>query len=398
MTQRLHYDDPYFLEFDALVTTRREHAGRPAVILDRTAFYAESGGQPWDTGVLDDVPVVAVIEEQGEILHVLERPLAVERVHGRVDGERRRDHRQQHHGQHLLSRAFVRVADAHTISFHLGSETTSIDLDRYVNEAEIAAAERLVNEVVWESRPVRVFSVDREEARRMGVDAPAEAGAAIRLIEVEGFDVQACGGTHPRSTSEVGIVVVTGSERYKGGSRIQFLCGHRALASFRRRASVLERVGALLSAPLDRLPDAVERTLAQVNEASRRAQGFLEQAVASEARRLLSQAEGDAPVIVSTYDGWGPADLKALGLRLVTLEKCVVFLGSRTDGKAYVVVAQSEGLPHDVPALLKHVLGPLGGRGGGKGNVAQGGAESPDQLASALREASLAARSAGDPA
>lgn len=398
MTARLHYDDPYLLEFDAVVTARREHAGRPAVILDRTAFYAESGGQPWDTGFLADVPVVAVIEDQGDILHVLERPLAPDQVHGRVDGEGRRDHRQQHHGQHLLSRAFVQTAGARTLSFHLGSETTSIDLDRHVGDEQIAAAERVVNEVIWESRPVRVLSVDREEARLLGVDPPAEAGATIRLIEVQGFDIQACGGTHPRSTSDVGIVVVTGSERYKGGSRIQFLCGQRALDGFRRRASVLDRVGALLSAPLDRLPEAVERTLAQVTEVSRRAQGFLDQAVDSEARRLLAESVGDAPVIVSTYDGWGPADLKVLALRLVSLQRCVVFLGSRSEGKAYVVVAQSEGLPHDVPALLKRVLGPLGGRGGGNGNVAQGGAESADQLESALRDTSLAARSSARPA
>lgn len=398
MTERLHYDDPYVLEFDATVLGRRDHAGRPAVILDRTAFYAQSGGQPWDTGLLADVPVVAVIEDQGEVLHVLERPLMADRVHGRVDADRRLDHRQQHHGQHLLSRAFIQTAGAATISFHLGSETTSIDLDRYVGDAEIAAAERLVNEVIWESRPVRVLTVDREEARRHGVEPPAEATGAVRLVEVQDFDLQPCGGTHPRKTSEVGIVVVTGSERYKGGSRVQFLCGHRALAGFHRRASIVERVGALLSAPPAHLTEAVERVLAQVTEASRRAQDFLEQAVDSEARRLLAQPAAGPPVIVSTYDGWGPVDLKALALRLVSQGSCIVFLGGRTADKVSVVVAQSDGLPHDVPALLKRVLEPLGGRGGGKGNLAQGGAEKTEQLESALRAAaSHVAQSAGNP-
>ena len=133
MTERLYLDDPALLEFDARVIARTEHESRPAVVLDRTAFYAESGGQPWDTGSLDGVRVVAVVEQDGEVLHVLERPLAAERVHGRVDAERRRDHVQQHHGQHLLSKAFVEVARAETIAFHLGAEVTTIDLDRPVS-------------------------------------------------------------------------------------------------------------------------------------------------------------------------------------------------------------------------------------------------------------------------
>jgi alanyl-tRNA synthetase len=397
-TERLHYEDPYLLEFDAAVVARRDHKGRPVVVLDRTAFYAESGGQPWDTGLLADVPVVAVIEDQDEVLHVLERPLAADRVHGRVDADRRRDHLQQHHGQHLLSRAFIQTAGAATLSFHLGSETTSIDLDKYVGEAEITAAERLVNQVIWESRPVRVLTVDREEARRHGVEPPPEATDAVRLVEVKDFDLQPCGGTHPKTTSEVGIVVVTGSERYKGGSRIQFLCGHRALTGFHRRASILERMGAVLSAPLDGLPEAAERALAQVAEASHRAQDLLDQVVESEARRLLAQPAAGAPVIVSVYDGWGPAELKALALRLVSHGRCLVFLGGRTADKVSVVVAQSDGLPHDVPALLKRVLEPLGGRGGGKGNLAQGGADKTDQLEAALRAASLTVRSADNPA
>ena len=142
-----------------MVLARREHQGRPAVVLDRTAFYAESGGQPSDTGTLDDVRVLEVVEHDGELLHVLERPLAGERVHGRVDGERRRDHVQQHHGQHLLSRAFVATARAETVAFHLGSDVTTIDLDRPVTPEQARAAERLANEIVWQARPVHVSNV-----------------------------------------------------------------------------------------------------------------------------------------------------------------------------------------------------------------------------------------------
>ena len=209
VTERLHRQDPYLLEFYAEVRARREHDGRPAVVLDRTAFYAESGGQPWDLGTLGEARVLAVVESGAEVLHVLDRPLHADRVQGRVDAERRRDHMQQHHGQHLLSKAFVETARAATVAFHLGSDDTTIDLDRFVTDEQARAAEALVNSVVWEARPVRVASLTAAEARAQGLEPPEGVLTDIRIVEAEGFDRQPCGGTHPRTTAEVGVVVLT---------------------------------------------------------------------------------------------------------------------------------------------------------------------------------------------
>jgi len=166
-------------------------------------------------------------------VHVLEAPLTADRVHGRVDADRRRDHLQQHHGQHLLSRAFVEVAQARTVSFHLGAEASTIDLDRPVGERQIEAAVRRTNAIVWEARPVQVRSVSAAQALALGTYVPEGAGDAVRLVDVAGFDLQPCGGTHPRSTAAVGVVVVTDTEKYKGGTRVAFVCGERALAAFR---------------------------------------------------------------------------------------------------------------------------------------------------------------------
>jgi len=260
MTERLHRGDPYLLEFDAAVLARREHEGRPALVLDRTAFYAESGGQPWDTGMLGAARVLAVIEDGPDVLHVLDRPVAEDRVQGSVDAERRRDHMQQHHGQHLLSKAFVDLAQAATVAFHLGSGDTTIDLDRFVAEEPARAAERLANDVVWQARPVRVSTLTAPEARASGVEPPEGVLADIRVVEAEGFDRQPCGGTHPRTTAEVGVVVITSLERYKGGTRVHFVCGSRALAAFARRERVLADLVSTLSAPLGELP-AVARKL-----------------------------------------------------------------------------------------------------------------------------------------
>jgi len=400
-TERLHRQDPYLLEFEAAVVARRQHDGRPALILDRTAFYAESGGQPWDTGALGEARVLAVIEAGADVLHVLDREVAAERVHGRVDPYRRRDHMQQHHGQHLLSKAFVDVAQATTVAFHLGGEDTTVDLDRLVGEEQARSAERLANDVVWQARPVRVSSLTAAQARAAGFDPPEGVVADIRIVEAEGFDRQPCGGTHPRTTAEVGVVVITALERYKGGSRVHFVCGGRALAAFARRQQVLDQLVSTLSAPLDELAATAGKLKEDLAASERRAKALLERALEGDARRLLADAQGPGPaptvsspaVVVARFDGWPAEELRLLATQLVALAPAVALLGSRSD-KAHLVFAQSEGLPNDVPALLKAAVEHLGGRGGGRGNLAQGGGDRVERLDEALARAraSLAAR------
>src|SRR6266851_2862360 len=305
MTQRLYRDDPYLLEFEARVVARREHEGRPAVVLDRTAFYAESGGQPWDLGVLGGASVLAVVDAGDAILHVLDRPLDEgATVLGQVDAARRSDHREQHHGQHLLSRALVEMAGAsRTVSFHLGADESTIDLDHEVDEQAVREAERRANEVIGAGRPVRVRVVSRAEASALGVTVPDEAGDSVRLVEAEGFDLQACGGTHPRSTSEVGVVLVLGHERHKGGRRV-----------------------------VDALADGEKQRHA-----------LLERALEGEAHRLLAREEARPALVVATYDGWPAADLRLLAQKLTAIAPGVALLGSRAD-KARLVFAQSAGL------------------------------------------------------
>ncbi len=402
MTERLHLADSELLEFEATVVRRLEHSGRPAVVLDRTAFYSESGGQPWDTGTLDEARVVAVVEKDGEVLHLLDRPLSVERLRGRVDGERRRDHVQQHHGQHLLSKAFVETAGAQTVSFHLGSELVTIDLDRPVTGEQARAAERRANEIVWQARPVRVLSLPADQARAEGLEPPDGVTGAVRVVDAEGFDRQPCGGTHPRSTAEVGVIVVTGLEKYKGGTRVSFVCGHRALAAVARRQETLDRLVGILSAPVDELPAVARKAKDDLVETDRRSRALLERAVEGDARRLLAEARADGPppttvspaIVVATFDGWPPDDLRLLASRITALAPAVALLGSRAD-KAHLVFAQSDGLPHDIPALLKTAVEHLGGRGGGRGNVAQGGGDRLDRLDDALAQAVQTVRARG---
>jgi alanyl-tRNA synthetase len=333
------------------------------------------------------------VEAGDAILHVLDRPLDEgATVRGQVDAARRRDHREQHHGQHLLSRAFVEVTHAsRTVSFHLGAEESTIDLDREVDEPTVREAERRANEVIWEGRPVKVRVVSRAEAAAQGVNVPEEAGDAVRLVEADGFDLQACGGTHPRSTSEVGLVVVLGHERHKGGSRVRFVCGHRALQAFHRRASLLRDLAAVFSSSMEDLPAAGRRAMDALREGEKQRQDLLERALEGEAHRLLAREAQRPALIVATYEGWPPADLRLLAQKLTSLAPGVALLGSRAD-KAHLVFAQSPGLGHDVPALLRQAVTHLGGRGGGKGDLAQGGGDRIDLLDEALAAAARAVR------
>jgi len=240
---------------------------------------------------------------------------------------------------------------------------------------------------------VRVSTLTAAQARAQGLDPPEGVEAGVRIVEAEGYDRQPCGGTHPRSTAEVGVVVVTALEKYKAGTRVSFVCGHRALAAIARRQSVLDRLVATLSAPLDELVAAAQKTKDDLAETERRGRALLDRALEGEARRLLEEARGVGParVIVASFEAWPPNDLRVLATKLVALAPCVALLASRAD-KAHLVFAQSEGLPHDVPALLRAAVERLGGKGGGRGNLAQGGGDRLDLLDDALARAEAAVR------
>ncbi len=388
-TVLLYRDDPYLLEFDARVVSRLEHEGQPALVLDRTAFYAESGGQPWDTGTLGDARVLKVIEHGAQVVHVVDHQPAADALHGRVDAQRRRDHMQQHHGQHLLSRAFVDAADAPTVSFHLGADESSIDLGRPVTDAQVLAAEARANRIVGDGRPVSTKTVPRADAAALGVRVPDEAGDAVRIVDAEGFDRQACSGTHPARTSEVGVILVLGQERYKGGTRVRFVCGDRALAAVHARLGTLDRLAQSLSASWTDLPDQVTRALDEKAALVKQGQELRERALAGEAYRLLADHPESPAIVRAVFDGRDGAEVRGLAEQLVKIRPAIALLAAR-GAKVALVFARSAGLTADMNALLKSVLTPYGGRGGGRPEMAQGGCDASPDLEAVLERLSPA--------
>jgi alanyl-tRNA synthetase len=376
MTERLYYHDPYTSQFDAVVTTSFIVDGRAHVTLDRTAFYPTSGGQPFDTGTLGETRVLDVIDrEDGEIAHVLEAPLSPgTRVHGAVDWPRRFDHMQQHTGQHVLSAAFDRRARARTESFHLGASASTIDLNREVSAAEVGAAEDEANRNVWEDRQVAIRFATPEEAASMPLRKDPTRGGSLRLIDIVGFDLSACGGTHVARTGGIGIIAVSGWERFKGGTRLEFLCGGRALLRFRTWREALAGTMRHLSVAPEELASGVERLQAENKALGRTVRGLQEQLAVHEARAVAARGvwTGSRLVMVEAREGWDAQGLKAMAAAAAREPGAVVALFTTT-APALVVVARHPDSGVDAGSVLKALVSRFGGKGGGKPDLAQGG-------------------------
>jgi alanyl-tRNA synthetase len=391
ITERLYYTDPTCVEFDATVVSSLIAEGRPLVVLDRTAFYPTSGGQPNDTGSLGGSDVVDVVDlEDGTIGHVVGAPLAEgARVRGRVDWARRFDHMQQHTGQHILSASFDRLHRARTVGFHLGAVLSTLDLDKVLGPEALAAAEAEANRIVWENRPVSIRFATPEEAAAMTLRKEPTRSGPLRVIEVEDFDMSACGGTHVARAGQVGVITLRSWEKFRGGMRLEFVCGGRALREFRvLRDAVAGSLRFLSVAPQD-LPSAIEGAQAENKGLRRSIRDLGERLAVHEAAALVQRARqaGPARVVVDALDGWDQAGLKALAAAAAAQPGIVAALLSAGD-PVLVVVARASDVNLDAAAVLKALLQRFGGKGGGKADLAQGGGLSGDraEMAAALNQ------------
>jgi alanyl-tRNA synthetase len=393
MTERIYYTDPSRRTFDAVVRACDVVDGRPHVVLDRTAFYPTSGGQPFDTGRLGGADVLAVIDrDDDEVAHVVSAPLPVgSRVQGEVDWPRRLDHMQQHSGQHVLSAAFEATARAATVSVHLGTDVSTIDLAREVSAAEIEAAETWANGAVWDDREVTIRFVGADEAERLPLrKAPARTGE-LRLIEIDGVDVSACGGTHVPRTGVIGLIAITGSERSRGVTRVSFVCGGRALRSHRAlRGVVLAATRALSVTPGD-VTAAIDRLQTEARDAERRLADLQRHLSVYRAGVLKGAAEmvREFRLVLGIEPGADSAALKTIAAHVVAEPGLVVALAG--EGQPLpIVVARSADVAVDCAAVLRRITGQFGGRGGGRADIAQGGVPAPaDAVLAAVRGALL---------
>ena len=406
MTDRLYYGDSFLKNFPARVTDVRLHsraAGQSTwqIALDRSVFYPTSGGQPHDVGVLTAtsrggavlaVEVDSVDEdEQGEVWHTTSKPLlAGTEVSGAIDWPRRLDHMQQHSGQHLLSAVFASEIDVPTVSFHLGETASTIDLaTESIASHSLERLERIANELIAEDRAISVRNVSRAEAEAMLTEGklrklPPRAGD-LRLIEIEDFDLNACGGTHLRSTGQIGGLHLRGHERVKQGMRVEFVCGLRAAASARADYLTLGGAAAILSARRGDLPDAVGRLVAETKNAQKERQKLSHELAQYHAARLAveEQIEHGLREVRRIFCDRDADYIKLLASQLVaSVPQTVAVLVSTEQDPAAVVFARSSDLGFNCGKLLKELLAKLGLRGGGSADLAQG--KVPSSQAAAL--------------
>ena len=370
-TERLYYNDPYLLEFDARVVETRPTGDKVGIVLDKTAFYPTSGGQPNDLGTLNDVALVDCVEDEasGNVIHVIAGSLSSESVHGRVDDARRADHMQQHSGQHVLSQAFVELFNWPTVSFHLGVVTCTIDLPAdSISPEQAEKAEDLANRIVRENRNVAVRYLTPENIAEAGLRKPTERTGDIRVIDISGYDRSACGGTHVRMTGEIGPILITGIERAKKQTRVEFICGNRVLKYARQANYTLARISQTVSAAPFETATAV-RTLWDEHQKLRKQVEDLDS-------QLLDYEAAGFPVTdglaVAVFKNRGIEKLKMLATKICARPGTVALLADEGD-QLRVVFARSTDSSVDVAALLKKTLERFGGRGGGRPNLAQGG-------------------------
>ncbi|HEV2438865.1 MAG TPA: alanine--tRNA ligase-related protein [bacterium] len=387
-TERLYYTDAYRRTFLAGVLARVPAAGgRTGVVLDRTVFYPTSGGQPHDTGMLAGIPVVDVVDAGEHVIHVLEPGSAppgigVE-VEAEIDWDRRYDHMQQHTAQHLVSAAFLQQLRAETVSVHLGDSST-IDFDREALSPDGAlAVEDAVAAAVYDNRPVTVRFVDAEELDTLGLRRPAKRPGTLRIVEIEGLDRSACGGTHVRATGEIGPVLLRRWERAKGHLRVEFLAGWRALRDYRWKHALVSEWSGRLTVRDRELSDALGRLAARVEDRERALAAAVRRLVAYEAAERLAEAPTtDGPKVLRLeFPERDPDEVRLLLRELTAREPCVVLAGIVETGRLYFV--RSPGVEADMAAILTRAARSVGGRGGGTAEAAQGTAP-PAEVSRAL--------------
>jgi len=405
LTDRLYYTDSFLHEFEARVLATTAADGRVAVTLDRSAFYPTSGGQVFDTGWLSPlesgarlrVQEVVEDEQSGDVLHIVEAEIAAlpagSVIRGAIDVERRRDHMQQHSGQHVLSGAFEKLCDMATVSFHMGDESCTIDLATdAVTPTQMQAAEKLANEVIAEDRPVEIRFATQEEARTIGVrKIPAAEREKLRLIDIRDFDLNACGGTHVRSTGQIGAILLRKAEKVRQGIRVEFVCGLRAVATARRDFETLTEAAALFSTHIWEVPQQVRKSQDEIKAAQKTQHRLLEEVAELQAEDMLHSAEqrGAQRLVVQYFADRDLAFIKMLAQKLTRNPGAVALLACGGTQPS-LVFAQAPGLGNDMGALMKQAVQAMGTRGGGNRDMAQGGAPDAQRAESAVRQAANA--------
>jgi len=367
-TERLYYNDCYLQEFAAQVVDRADDGRR--VYLDRTAFYPTSGGQPFDLGTIGGIAVKEIVDEEDRIAHVLEAPLAKTEVEGRIDWSRRFDHMQQHTGQHLLSAVLVELYDITTVSFHMGAVTSTIDVATpSLDPKRLERVEERSAQIVWEARPVTISYED--SSADLGLRKASARTGTLRIVAIDSLDRSACGGTHVRSTSEIGPILLRKLEKIRGNTRVEFVCGMRAIKQARQDYRTLAEISRIVSVPFEDTPALVQAQVDKAKALEKNLARVAAELAQREGRELYAAAEPDAAGVRRATEH-GPIDevMRARAQAFASGSKAV-FLAISENPPSVLLAASSDSGIH-AGDRVKAAVTAAGGRGGGNQAIAQG--------------------------
>jgi alanyl-tRNA synthetase len=385
MTEKLFWKDSYQKEFSANVVEQFPVQDGQAVVLDQSCFYATSGGQPNDLGVLNSRKVKDVRMEGGRLLHILTESLPEGAVQGMIDWTRRFDHMQQHTGQHILSAAFHKLFQAETSSFHLGEEFCSIELNRpQLSEPQVRQAEQLANEIIFRAEPVTAFFVDAARAAEYPLRKQSDLAESLRIIQISDFDLSPCSGTHVRNTGEVGMVFVYGHEKLSQSLKITFLCGSRINSRYKKDLSILKDLSRNLTTSFDLLPDSIGKLQTQLKDLRKENNRFHEERLKLEAASLYQESKDwNGFRLLVRLMNRPYQDLRFLAQKISEKESALGALISISDQRA--VFFKNSEVTFDLKPVFQQFLVSTGAKGGGPPHFLEaGGIKEPSQLENLL--------------
>ena len=387
--EKLYYENPYQKEFTAEVVNVIEKESNYHVELDKTYFYPEGGGQPSDTGYINGAAVTYVYEENEKIYHIVEvKPLKIHRVKCSIDFKKRYDYMQQHLGQHILSACLSDLFNAATIGFHLGTDSSSIDIDKAISSEELKLAEKKANKIVLDNINIEVLYPTSSELKKLSLKKiPVKAGEKIRIVKISDIDLNPCCGLHPNSTIEVQLIKITKFEKYKTGLRIEFMCGARAVSDYTLKHEAIEKMSKLLCCNNAALLPEVERLSGELNKALTEKRALKAEVADYEVQNMLGSAEEieGIKVLKIIYDTGDLKYTNTLATKLVSAPKVIVLFGVRSEDKANLLFMCSRDLNIlSMDSLLKDAITLIDGKGGGSSFSAQGGGKNNNNLDSSL--------------
>lgn len=373
MTIKLYYKDAYIQSFSAKVIKNEQDY----VVLSETAYYPSGGGQPHDTGTLNNIAVTNVETIDGEIRHYLATnlPSDIEYVEGAIDWKRRFDHMQQHSGQHILSAAFDNLFGLQTVSFHLGKDSSTIDIDTSeVSEEQLQQVEELANQIILENRAIETKWVTEADLKDYKLRKATKVKEDIRLVLIPDFDDNACGGTHPTSTGQIGLIKILQTEKQKRMIRVEFVCGNRVISHLHRKQSIVSNLIQSLSSPEEKLEDTVRALLNNGKAHEKQIANLKETLLQYEAKQLIQNKQGR--LISSTFQGRTIQELQKLAKFITSeSEQSICILISENEDRLQLVSAKGQAVEQSMKQLMESILPFINGKGGGNDTIAQGGGE-----------------------